>query len=218
MTGIAPRSAARMVVSFLTALTISACGGVGGGDSATVGHAGDLDAGDWPYYAGDAGAMGYSPLPDIDRDNVSGLGVAWTWETGEEPLSGPRLPVPGESVRPGSFEVTPIVINDTMYVSTPYNRVVALDATNGRELWTYDPKTIEWGQPPNGTGFVHRGVAIWSGSGERRVFLNSRWRLIAIDAATGEVIEDFGEDGEIDLTEHMQWRRTGFTTRRRRHR
>lgn len=182
-----------------------------GGGGATVDYAGrdpaggDLAAGDWPHYAGDAGAMGYSPLRDIDRDNVSELELAWTWDTGEEPLSGPRLPVPGASVRPGAFQVTPLVVSDTMYLSTPYNRVVALDPSTGRELWVYDPGTVEWGQPPNGTGFVHRGVATWSGDDGRRVFLNSRWRLIAIDAATGQAIEDFGQGGEIDLTEHFQW-------------
>ena len=161
--------------------------------------------GDWPAYGGDVGAMRYSPLTEINRDNVAELAPAWTWETGEEPLSGPRLPVPGERVRPGNFQNTPVVINDTMYVSTPYNRVVALDAPTGRVIWTYDPKTTDWGQPPNGTGFVHRGVAVWSGSEGRRIFLNSRWRLIALDAATGRVIESFGDGGEIDLTAQLLW-------------
>ncbi len=161
--------------------------------------------GDWPAYGGDAGAMRYSPLTEINRTNVAELAPAWTWETGEEPLPGPRLPVPGERVRPGNFQNTPVVINDTMYVSTPYNRVVALDAPTGRVIWSYDPKTTDWGQPPNGTGFVHRGVAVWSGSEGRRIFLNSRWRLIALDAATGEVIESFGDGGEIDLTAQLLW-------------
>ena len=165
----------------------------------------ELAEGDWPHYAGDAGAMGYSPLQEINRNNVASLELAWTWDTGEEPLSGPRLPVPGEDVTPGAFEVTPIVVNDTMYLSTPYNRVVALDPSTGQEIWTYDPETIEWGQPPNGTGFVHRGVASWAGGDERKIFLNSRWRLIAIDGATGQKIQTFGQGGEIDLTAHQQW-------------
>ncbi len=193
------------IVIVLTAITLLACGEARDGSGGSAALAGNLDAGDWPHYAGDAGAMGYSPLTDIDRGNVSGLEVAWTWNTDEEPLAGPRLPVPGASVRPGAFEVTPLVVNDTMYLSTPYNRVVALDASSGQEIWAYDPETIEWGQPPNGTGFVHRGIAIWSGTEGRRIFLNSRWRLIALDAATGETIEDFGHGGEIDLTEHLQW-------------
>ncbi|MCH7992153.1 MAG: pyrroloquinoline quinone-dependent dehydrogenase [Gemmatimonadetes bacterium] len=193
------------IVTVLTSITILACGEARDGSGGSAALAGNLDAGDWPHYAGDAGAMGYSPLTEIDRGNVSGLEVAWTWNTDEEPLAGPRLPVPGASVRPGAFEVTPVVVNDTMYLSTPYNRVVALDASSGREIWAYDPETIEWGQPPNGTGFVHRGIAMWSGTEGRRIFLNSRWRLIALDAATGETIEDFGHGGEIDLTEHLQW-------------
>jgi quinoprotein glucose dehydrogenase len=194
----------------LAILSLTACADAGGpaagGDPGAVGGvAGDLAAGDWPSYGGDPGAMGYSPLTQIDKGNVADLEMAWVWDTGDEPVTGPRLPVPGETVRPGAFQATPLVLNDTMYLSTPYNRVVALDPSTGSPLWDYDPKTVEWGQPPNGTGFVHRGVALWSGRHERRIFLNTRWRLIAIDAATGEVIESFGDAGEIDLTEHMQW-------------
>ena len=196
----------------LLSVVVAALWGCSAGDSALEepvdpvgGVAGDVAEGDWPTYGGDAGAMGYSPLAQIHRENVSTVAPAWSWETGEEPVGGPRLPVPGESVRPGAFEVTPVVLADTMYLSTPYNRVAALDATDGRVHWIYDPRTVEWGQPPNGTGFVHRGVAVWTGPDHRRIFLNSRWRLISIDASTGETIRSFGDDGEVDLTEHMQW-------------
>jgi quinoprotein glucose dehydrogenase len=160
---------------------------------------------DWPTYGGPSDGTRFSRLTSIDRTNVGGLEVAWTWETGEKPITGPKRPVRGQDVRPGNFEATPIVIGDTMVLSTPYNRVVALDAGTGQEIWTYDPRTVEWGQPPNGTGFVHRGVAVWTGAGERRVFLNTRWRLIALDFATGEPIESFGYRGEIDLTEDLLW-------------
>ena len=170
------------------------------------GVGGDLQLGDWPTYGGDAGAMKYSPMADIDRSNVTSLVEAWSWDTGDEPISGPRLPVTGQPVSPGNFQSTPVVLNDTMYVSTPYNRVVALDAGTGKEIWSYDPHTWEWGQPPNGTGFVHRGVTVWTGASERRVFINSRWRLIALDARNGEPIRDFGQGGEVDLTEHLIWR------------
>jgi len=119
-------------------------------------------AGDWPVYGGDQGAMQYTTLSEIDRGNVDGLEVAWEWATGEEPAPGPRQPIPGQDVRPGAFENTPLVIHDTMIVTTPYNRVVALDAGSGEELWSFDPQTIQWGQPPNGTGLVHRGVAVWT--------------------------------------------------------
>ncbi len=160
---------------------------------------------DWPVWGGDPGGTKYSPLGEIDRTNVGRLEVAWTWETGEKRIPGPRQPIPGQDVRPGSFETTPVVINDTMYLSTPYNRVVALDAETGAELWSFDPGAWEWGQPPNGTGLVHRGVAVWTGDGERRVFLNSRWRLFALDARTGKPIQSFGRGGHIDLTESLVW-------------
>ena len=162
--------------------------------------------GDWPAYGGDAGGSKFSPLDQITPDNVGSLEVAWAWETGEKPIPGPIAPIRGQEVRPGNFETTPVAFNDTLYFTTPYNRVIALDGSTGETIWDYDPRTVEWGQPPNGTGFVHRGIAVWSGTEGRRVFLNTRWRLIALDGATGEPIESFGHRGEIDLTEKLLWR------------
>ena len=184
-------------LSWLLAVTLAAC---------TPPRLDVVDEGDWPAFGGDPGGQKYSSLTQINRDNVTNLEVAWTWETGEKPIPRPRQPIPGQAVRPASFQATPLVIDDVMYLSTPYNRVVALDADTGEEIWSYDPRAYEWGQVPNGTGFVHRGVAAWTGSDERRIFLNSRWRLIALDASTGEPIPSFGHRGEIDLTEHLTWR------------
>ena len=150
--------------------------------------------------------MHYSPLTQVNRENVAGLELAWEWDTGEGPLRGPRLPIPDNPVRPGSFENTPLVYDGVMYVSTSYNKVVALNPDTGEVLWTYDPRITEWGQVPNGTGFVHRGVALWENeAGDRRVFLNSRWRLISIDTVTGEPDPSFGDGGEIDLTAQLLW-------------
>ncbi|HTE46168.1 MAG TPA: PQQ-binding-like beta-propeller repeat protein, partial [Gemmatimonadaceae bacterium] len=70
-------------------------------------------------------------------------------------------------------------------------------------LWAYDPKAYLAGQPPNGTGFVHRGVATWTDGKQRRIFMNSRWNLIALDAATGRPIHDFGDSGVVDLTREL---------------
>ena len=162
--------------------------------------------GDWPAYGRDAGGSKYSPLDQIAPDNVATLEVAWRWETGEVPIEGPAAPIRGQRVRPGNFEATPVAYNDTLYFTTSYNRVIALDGSTGETIWDFDPLTVEWGQPPNGTGFVHRGVAVWNGPAERRIFLNTRWRLIALDGATGEPIESFGHRGEIDLTENLLWR------------
>ncbi|HEX6316695.1 MAG TPA: PQQ-binding-like beta-propeller repeat protein, partial [Gemmatimonadaceae bacterium] len=157
---------------------------------------------EWPVYGGDPGGMRYSRLTDINRNNVQRLTRTWTWGTGEMPI--PQTDST-RAARPGTFQATPLMVNDTLYLSTPYNRVVALDANNGRELWKFDPGSHTYGQPSNGTGFVHRGVALWTDGRQRRVFINSRWRLIALDAATGQRVASFGTNGEIDVTAGLEW-------------
>lgn len=154
---------------------------------------------DWPVYAADPAATHYSPLTDIDRTNIDRLSIAWTWQTGDE---GVRPPA---GARPGSFENTPLMIDDVLYVSTPLNRVAALDAETGTEKWTYDPEAYAAGQPPNGTGFVHRGVAAWRDHGKLRIFMNSRAKLICLDASTGAPVETFGAHGVVDLTQGLRW-------------
>ncbi len=154
-------------------------------------------AGDWPVYAGDQAASHYSPLDRISRVTVARLAPVWEWKPNEDAM-------PAVGARPGNFQNTPLMIDGVLYVSTPYNRVVALDAETGRELWTFDPKAYEDGQPPNGTGFVHRGVAVWRGGSGMRVFINSRARLFALDAKTGEPIASFGQNGSVDLTQGLR--------------
>jgi quinoprotein glucose dehydrogenase len=156
-------------------------------------------AGEWPVYGGDAGATKYSPLAEINRGNVARLQVAWTWRPAERAL-------PEYGTQPGTFQNTPLMIDGVLYVSTPYNRVVALEAASGRELWRYDPEPFKDGQPPNGTGFVHRGVAAWrDDAGRLRVFINSRYRLICLDAKTGAIVTTFGTQGIVDLSQGLSW-------------
>jgi len=142
----------------------------------------------------------YSTLEQITRANVAQLKPLWEWKTGEEPLAEYKT-------TPGMFETTPIEIGGVLYLSTPYNRVVALDADTGREIWAYDPKAYVEGQVTNGTGFVHRGVAAWrdSRSGKLRIFMNSRYHLIALDAATGKPVNEFGDNGVVNLIPNLRW-------------
>jgi quinoprotein glucose dehydrogenase len=151
---------------------------------------------EWPAYNGDLAATKYSQLTDVNRTNVTKLVKAWEWATGETADAATHA-------RPGNFQATPLMIGDTLFLSTPLNRVVALDANSGHEFWSYDPKAYAAGQPPNGTGFVHRGVATWSDGKQRRVFINSRWNLVALDAATGKPIREFGDTGVVDLTREL---------------
>jgi len=155
----------------------------------------------WPYYGGDQAGTKYSPLADVNASTVSRLGVVWEWSPREKVLE-------AFGTRPGNFQATPLVIDNVMYVSTPYNRVVALNPETGAELWSFDPKAYEDGQPPNGTGFVHRGVASWrdgADGSKLRIFINSRYRLFSLDAETGRPVDTFGSHGSIDLSEGLVW-------------
>src|SRR5262249_9189598 len=105
------------------------------------------------------------------------------------------------------FETTPIVVDGTMYFTTPFNRVIALDPESGKEKWTFDPK-IDL-RAPYSEGLINRGVALWSDpdktAGEacaRRIFLATiDARLIALDAADDRACADFGANGQVDLTQ-----------------
>src|SRR5215471_16264734 len=154
---------------------------------------------DWPYYGGDAGGSRYSPLTQINRANVEQLKVAWEYHTGDvSDGSGGR--------RKSAFEATPIVVDGTMYVSTPFNRVIALDPETGSEKWSFDPK-IDL-RTPYSEGLINRGVTLWTDSRKpegntcrRQIFLATiDARLFGIDAATGRPCADFGAGGQVDLT------------------
>ena len=156
---------------------------------------------DWPFWGGDPGSAHYSKLADINTGNVAQLRQAWLWKTGETELK-------EYGTRPGMFENTPVVIENVMYVTTPYNKVIALDSEKGTVLWSYDPKSYVDGQPPNGTGYVHRGISIWRDAragNQPRIFLNTRYRLISLDAKTGQPVNTFGDNGVVDLSQGLVW-------------
>jgi Glucose dehydrogenase len=90
---------------------------------------------DWPFYGGDQGGMKYSPLTDISAGTLARLRVEWEWSPREKALS-------QFGTRPGNFQATPLMIDNVLYFSTPYNRVVALNADTGAELWAFDPKAM----------------------------------------------------------------------------
>ncbi|MFN2316275.1 MAG: PQQ-binding-like beta-propeller repeat protein [Gemmatimonadales bacterium] len=157
---------------------------------------------EWPTYGGDPGGLKYSPAAQLTSDNVANLTPAWTWGVSEPHR---RRTDAGERVGAGTFQVTPLMVADTLYLSTPFAGAVALDAISGREIWSYQSGSWRWPHPGGRPGFIHRGVALWTGDGERRVFLQSRWKLIALDAATGSAVPGFGEAGEVDLSRGLRW-------------
>lgn len=152
----------------------------------------------WPAYGGDPYGTRYSPLTQIRRENVEHLEVAWTHRTGDV-SDGSTYP------RRSSFEATPILFDGTLYVSTPFSRVIALDPETGEERWTHDPKIDLYERYSE--SLVSRGVEAWEDpeAGEeeackRRIFFATLdARLLALDAATGEPCQGFGVGGEVDL-------------------
>jgi membrane-bound PQQ-dependent dehydrogenase (glucose/quinate/shikimate family) len=151
------------------------------------------DPGEWRSYGRDIGGTRYSPLDQIQRGNVARLARAWTFHTGEHPIAD-RLQE-GQA-RPAAFETTPLAVRGRLYLSTPGNRVIALDGDTGHEVWRYDP----FGGAAKRHFQAHRGVAFWeSGNDHRILFGTSDGRLVALDAERGLPVPGFGRDGALDL-------------------
>lgn len=155
---------------------------------------------DWPAYGATPGGTHFSRATQITSENVKQLQVAWQHRSGDI-----RKLVKGEGKMPlmtqSSLQVTPIVIEDRLYYCSPFNKVFALDAQTGEELWMFDPLVDHSADIlPN-----CRGVSSWqsgnAGFCEHRIMLGTLdARLIALDAITGKVCSDFGVNGEVDTS------------------
>ncbi len=152
--------------------------------------------GEWGTYGRDAGGTRYSPLRQIHRGNVATLERAWEFHTGEQPGA------------KSAFEATPLFVDGTLFLSTPYNQVIALDPGTGKLKWRYDPGVERHSRYSEVTS---RGVAYWRGRrGGGRIFLGTLdARLICLDAATGQPCEGFGREGIVDLTPGVELRDAG---------
>ena len=151
--------------------------------------------GEWRAYGHDALGSRFSPLASITRDNVDRLAVAWTYRTGEMDV---------KTRQPTKFEATPLMVDGTLYLSTPFGKVIALDPETGTERWTYDAKVdrgSSWGD------WANRGVSTWLDPGaragaacKRRIFaVTVDARIIALDARTGRLCASFGTNGTLHL-------------------
>lgn len=153
----------------------------------------------WPNYGNDPGGSRYSPARQIDRSNVSKLQLAWTYRTG-------ALQQQTKLIRKAAFEATPILVEGKLFLSTPYNVVIALDPRTGTKLWEYDPRVD---LSKNYSEVASRGVSAWKDPkvktgqpGSLRIFLGTLdGRLIALDGETGKPCQDFGANGEINLAQ-----------------
>ena len=126
-------------------------------------------------YGGGPEQIRYSPLRQINRSNVKTLQIAWTYDTRES----------------GGMQTQPMVVDGVLYGYTPTHKTFAVRADTGEHLWTFDPGTK--GQGPN------RGLMYWAAGSDKRVYAAAGQFLYALNAATGEPIPSFGDEGHIDL-------------------
>ncbi|MDA1373083.1 MAG: membrane-bound PQQ-dependent dehydrogenase, glucose/quinate/shikimate family [Proteobacteria bacterium] len=154
---------------------------------------------DWPSYGNTAGGSRYSPLDQINTDNVANLEVAWTYRTGIG----------------GTFKATPLQVGELLYVCTGGNVIVAIDAENGALVWQFDPLVDSEQLNPEILRYRYfttgcRGVSYYKAPSEyegecqqRIITATTDARMIAVDALSGSRCAQFGELGEIDLTRNM---------------
>lgn len=164
---------------------------------------------EWHGYAANNASSKYLPVDKINADNVHGLVQKWVWDSPDNAIVG-RANINYLQLWPNAYESTPLMVGGRLFVSTSLSQVVAINADNGKTLWTYDPKSYlsadgsKFVHPPN-VGLVQRGVAYWlSGDDERVFFATGNATLVALDARTGQPISDFGSGGVIDLKQGLR--------------
>jgi len=155
---------------------------------------------DWPVYGGSEHALRHSPLDQINVDNVARLEKAWSFHTGDLPE--------GDTEGLYSPENTPIKVKDSLFVCSPMNQIIALDAGSGKEIWRYDPHVpadaIPYGATCRGVAYHVQPQADPDAlCTERLVMGTLDARLIAVDANTGQLCTGFGNNGMVDLTEGL---------------
>ena len=203
------------------------------GDSATPANLGDplsngqqTPEGEWSAYGRTDYGQRYSPLTQVNTDNVKNLEVAWQIQTGD--VKGPN------DVGETTYQATPLKLGNALYMCTPHNWALALDADTGEALWKFDPKVGENLQRQHQTC---RGVSFYAGTNpqtsittdikaqkvegntftkattqcDAKIFIpTSDAKLYALNPETGQRCQDFGNEGAIDLMHNMPFKQAGY--------
>ncbi|WP_107978512.1 pyrroloquinoline quinone-dependent dehydrogenase [Allosediminivita pacifica] len=162
---------------------------------------------DWPYWGGGSSAQRYTPLDQITPENVGNLERAFVYRTGDMPE--------GSAEGKYSPEMTPVKYGDDLLMCSAMNILISIDAATGEENWRFDPEVPNEAIP---YGASCRGVSLWTDPDKaegdacatRVIEGTIDARLIAVDAATGEPCEEFGEDGMVDMWEGIGERVPGW--------
>lgn len=138
---------------------------------------------DWPVYKADAESSSYSNLSDINTENVQQLALAWTFNP-DDVASGSRF---------AGSQCNPIIIDGVMYLSSARHRIYAVNAANGKKIWSFDP----FNGGPGGGSF--RGVTYWADGHDKRILFTGGDVLFALNAETGLPIPEFGTKGMVSM-------------------
>jgi quinoprotein glucose dehydrogenase len=153
---------------------------------------------DWQTYGSDLAASKYVPLEQINASNVNDLRIAWSWETPDNELFRQHV-----DASAGEYKSTPIMVSDTLYVSTSLGQVAAVDAVSGEQRWVFDTGSWQRGRHPNFNN-NHRGVAWWDDGADGRILMAANDGLLwSINARTGQPDQAFGDDGVVDLKQGL---------------
>jgi len=172
-----------------------------------INYSGPTD--NWPAYGGSPGGGHYSRATQITPANVSALEQAWIFESPDYRAAGSMMveTLDGEvpSLSSG-LQVTPILFEETLYMCSPFNRVIALDPATGVRRWSYNPGVAQEKELLSHC----RGVSSWQAPtpsadacSSRIIFGTLDGRLISLDAKTGKPCEEFGDQGSVDLGEGL---------------
>lgn len=137
----------------------------------------------WSIYKADAESSSFSPLKQINRNNVRQLELAWTYQMNDAV----------DTARIGSSECNPIIVDGVMYATSARHRLYAIDAGTGKEVWSFDPFNGGEG------GGVNRGVTYWEAGKDKRILFTAGDNLFAVDAATGMPMPGFGDSGKVSM-------------------
>lgn len=147
---------------------------------------------DWRHYGNSAGGTRFAQIDQINTETVKELKEVWRYRTGVE----------------NDFKMTPLQVNDLLYICGAQNVLMAIDSDSGEEKWRYDPKAAapaehQYARTCRGVSY-HEAPPEYAGQcPERIVTATVDARLIAVDAKTGQLCTDFGENGQVNLRKGM---------------
>jgi len=137
----------------------------------------------WPVYLGGNSSAQYTPLDQVNKNNVQHLTLAWEYHSGMD-----------SSAQQSQIQCNPIIVDGILFGTSPGLKVFALDAESGKQIWKFNPEHDD--------GFnlhVNRGVTYWEDGIDKRIFFTAGSNLYAINAENGHLIKTFGKSGIVSL-------------------